>query len=96
MRQRYIVTYDIADPHRLRRTFKVLKGYGEHLQFLVFRCDLTAMRLAQMKAAVNSVIHAHEDQVLIIDVGPSEGRGAEVVESLGRAYQDEARKPNVV
>jgi CRISPR-associated protein Cas2 len=96
MRQRYIVTYDIADQKRLRRVFKLLKGYGEHLQFSVFRCDLTNMALAKMKAELNEAIHALEDQVLIIDVGPTEGRGEVVFESLGKAYVDEGRKPNVV
>lgn len=96
MRQRYIVTYDIADPRRLRKVFKLMKGYGEHLQFSVFRCDLSKMTLATMKAALNVAIHAQEDQVLIIDVGPTEGRGAEVFESLGKAYVDEAGKPNVI
>ncbi len=96
MRQRYIVTYDIADPSRLRKVFKLLKGYGEHLQFSVFRCDLAAMRLAQMKDELRQIIHAVKDQVLIVDVGPTEGRGAEVFESLGKAYVDEGRKPNVV
>jgi len=96
MRQRYIVTYDIADPARLRKVFKIMKGYGEHLQFSVFRCDLTSMMLVKMKAELNEAIHAQEDQVLIIDVGPTEGRGEEVFESLGKAYVDEGRKPNVV
>jgi CRISPR-associated protein Cas2 len=96
MRQRYIVTYDIADQKRLRKVFKLLKGYGEHLQFSVFRCDLTNMALAKMKAELNEAIHALEDQVLIIDVGPTEGRGEVVFESLGKAYVDEGRKPNVV
>lgn len=96
MRQRYIVTYDICDPARLRKVFRLLKGYGEHLQLSVFRCDLSRVSLAQMKADVNEVIHAKEDQVLIIDVGPTEGRGEEVFESLGKAYVDEGRKPNVV
>ncbi|MHB8876009.1 MAG: CRISPR-associated endonuclease Cas2 [Myxococcaceae bacterium] len=96
MRQRYIVTYDISNPRRLRKVFKVLKGYGEHLQFSVFRCDLAKMALATMKAELNEVIHAEEDQVLIIDVGPTEGRGEEVFESLGRAYVEEGDKPNVV
>jgi len=96
MRQRYIVTYDIADPRRLRKVFKLLKGWGEHLQFSVFRCDLTAMMLAQMKGQLSEVIHAEKDQVLIIDVGPAEGRGAEVVESLGKVYVDVGRTPNVV
>jgi len=96
MRQRYIVTYDIADPARLRKVFKLLKGYGEHLQLSVFRCDLTRLSLARMKAELTDVIHAQEDQVLIVDVGPTEGRGEEVFESLGKAYVDEGRKPNVV
>lgn len=96
MRQRYIVTYDIADPGRLRRVFKLLKGYGEHLQLSVFRCDLTRMVLAEMKGELSEIIDSEKDQVLLIDVGPTEGRGEEVVESLGRAYVDEGRKPNVV
>ena len=96
MRQRYIVTYDISAPDRLRKVFKIMKGYGEHLQFSVFRCDLTNMARAKMKAELNEAIHALEDQVLIIDVGPTEGRGEVVFESLGKAYVDEGRKPNVV
>jgi CRISPR-associated protein Cas2 len=96
MRQRYIVTYDIADPARLRKVFKALKGYGEHLQLSVFRCDLNKVTLARMKAELNELIHAQDDQVLIIDVGPTEGRGEEVFESLGKAYVDDGRKPNVV
>jgi CRISPR-associated protein Cas2 len=96
MRQRYIVTYDIANPTRLRKVFRLLKGYGQHLQLSVFRCDLTKMTLAKMKAELNEVIHAQEDQVLIIDVGPTEGRGEEVFESIGKAYVDDGRKPNVV
>jgi CRISPR-associated protein Cas2 len=96
MRQRYIVSYDIADPVRLRKVFKVMKGYGEHLQLSVFRCDLSELSLARMKADLLDVIDAQKDQVLIVDVGPTEGRGAEVFESLGKAYVDEGRKPNVV
>lgn len=96
MRQRYIVTYDISDSKRLRLVFKIMKGYGEHLQFSVFRCDLSKMSLISMKVDLNAVIHSQEDQVLIIDVGPTEGRGAEVFESLGRAYVDHGQKPNVV
>lgn len=96
MRQRYIVTYDVADPARLRKVFKLLKGYGDHLQLSVFRCDLSRLSLARLKAELTEVIDSQKDQVLIIDVGPSEGRGEEVFESLGKAYVDEGRKPNVV
>lgn len=85
MRQRYLVTYDIADPKRLRKVFRLMKGHGQHLQLSVFRCDLTRLALARLKADLIEIIQAREDQVLIVDVGPTEGRGAEVFEALGRA-----------
>jgi CRISPR-associated protein Cas2 len=84
LKQRYIVTYDISDPKRLRQVFKTLKGFGRHLQFSVFSCDLAAMALVQLKIALSSVIDMHEDQVLIIDIGPAEGRAAEAIASLGK------------
>ena len=31
MRQTYIVTYDISHPKRLRKVYKLMKGYGEHV-----------------------------------------------------------------
>ena len=82
--QRYLVTYDICDPRRLRAVFHVMKGFGEHLQYSVFQCDLTAMRLVELRMRLHQEINAREDQVLIIDLGPSEGRGREVIEALGR------------
>ena len=46
----YIVAYDIAEPKRWRRVFKVMKGYGYWLQLSVFQCRLTARRRAEMTA----------------------------------------------
>lgn len=33
MRRCYLVCYDIRDPKRLRRTHKLMKAYGEPLQY---------------------------------------------------------------
>lgn len=96
MQQRYLVTYDVSNPKRLRKVFKILKGFGDHLQLSVFRCDLSRMQLAEMKMALLAVIEAEQDQILIIDVGPTQGRGAEVFESLGRAYVEREQGPAVV
>ena len=96
MRQRYLVTYDICDPKRLRRVFKVMKGFGDHLQLSVFRCDLDRMRLAQLKMALLAEIDSKEDQILLIDVGPADGRGAEAFESLGRACRAPQRGAVIV
>lgn len=96
MRQRYVVTYDIADPRRLRRVFKLLKGFGTHLQLSVFACDLTELTLVQLKASLSSAIHATDDAVLFIDIGPSEGRGMESFECIGRATAPPPRGPRIV
>ena len=84
MRQRYIVTYDICDPRRLRTVFRIMKGHGLHLQYSVFRCDLTEMALAGLKIELRNAIDHNEDKILFVDVGPSEGRGQDVFETLGR------------
>lgn len=84
MRQRYVVTYDIGDDRRLRKVFKLMKGYGVHLQYSVFRCDLTASMLVQLRSELRGLIHFEEDRILFVDVGPSDGRGLHVFEALGR------------
>jgi CRISPR-associated protein Cas2 len=87
MLQAYIVTYDICDPKRLRKVFKTLQGYGEHLQLSVFRCELDPMRLVRLRQKLSEAIHHTQDQVLIVDMGPADGRGRGAVESIGIAYE---------
>jgi CRISPR-associated protein Cas2 len=94
MRKLVIVTYDISDPKRLRKVFKAMKGFGQHLQLSVFRCDLTDMERFEMIGVVQSIIHHGEDQVLLIELGPSEGR-AHSVESIGRPVLRERREPRI-
>jgi CRISPR-associated protein Cas2 len=96
VRQRYLVTYDVADPKRLRRVFKVLKGYGTHLQLSVFSCDLTEMTLVMMRAALAEVIDHSEDAVLLVDIGPSDGRGSTSFECIGKATRPPDKGPRII
>lgn len=96
MQQTYIVTYDICDAKRLRKTFRLLRGYGDHLQFSVFRCDLDARHLVELRGRLGEVIHHREDQVLFIDIGPADGRGAISIAALGRAYEPAVSGPLIV
>lgn len=96
MRQRFLVTYDVCDPKRLRKVFKVMKGYGTHLQLSVFSCDLTEMTQVMMRSALSEVINHQEDSVLIIDVGPSDGRGSTSFECLGRATKPPQKEPKII
>jgi len=86
MRSRYIVSYDICDKKRLRRTYRAMRGFGDHLQYSVFRCDLSDVERVELIGVLKEIINHDEDQVLIIDIGPAEGRGENCVESLGRPY----------
>ena len=50
MRNVYLVTYDIRDDRRLRAVFKVMSGFGQHVQYSVFRCELSPANRARPAA----------------------------------------------
>ena len=86
MRNSFIVCYDICDPKRLRQVFKIMRGWGDHLQYSVFECQLTKMDAARLRAQLSGVIHHTEDQVLFVNLGPAEGRGDRVISAIGKPY----------
>ena len=86
MRKSYLVCYDICDPKRLRKVFQTMRGYGDHLQYSVFECQLGRLELIELKVALTSLIHHDEDQVLFVDLGPASGRGDRVITALGKPY----------
>lgn len=79
----YIVSYDIRDQKRLYRVHRTMKGFGEPVHYSVFRCDLTPKGRVQMVAALTDIINSEEDRVMIIDLGPSDGRVEERIEFMG-------------
>ena len=70
MRNIYVVCYDISNDRRLRRVYKIMRGFGQHIQFSGFRCELSARERIEMIAALSPVINHDEDQVLLVDIGP--------------------------
>lgn len=86
-RRRYIITYDISDPRRLRGVARTLEGYGVRLQFSVFECLLDPMRLSKAKTALAEIIDSSEDQVLFMSLGPETTEVGLSMESLGRPYR---------
>jgi len=96
MRARYLVSYDICDAQRLRAVYKAMRGFGDHIQYSVFRCDLSERELVVMRATLEPLIHHGEDQILIVDLGPVDGRGADCFAAIGRAYTCPQRHAVVV
>lgn len=70
----YIVAYDIADPRRWRRVYKLLHGYGEWVQLSLFQCRLDPARRQRLEAELALLIKPRQDRVLIARVGPGAGR----------------------
>jgi CRISPR-associated protein Cas2 len=95
VRRLYIVSYDISHPKRLRKVFKILKGFGDHLQLSVFRCDLDDGQRIRLEATLRDIVEPAEDQVIFIDLGQTDGR-RHVITSVGRPVLElEVRGPKV-
>ena len=60
----YLVCYDIRDAKRWRRCFRLLKGYGEGLQYSVFRCRLSKRQLERLRWELEKEL-APEDSLMI-------------------------------
>jgi CRISPR-associated protein Cas2 len=81
-----LITYDIADPKRLREVFETCKAFGAHLQYSVFLAHLTERGLAELTAALDSCIHHREDRVLIVRLGPDGPDLRRRFRTLGRQF----------
>ena len=82
-RKRYLLAYDIREPKRLRRVHKVVKAWGDPLQYSVFVCDLTGGELFVMKEDLIGEMNLREDSVGIFDLGAPSGRGLQCIEFIG-------------
>lgn len=91
----YVVCYDIRDPRRWRQVFRKMCGYGEWLQLSVFQCRLTKMRLAELVASLDALIHHGSDHVLILDLGRADTVSPKLI-SLGQAVRPLPRGPVIV
>jgi CRISPR-associated protein Cas2 len=96
MQHRYIVTYDITEDSRRTAVYKALRGFGDHLQYSVFRCDLNDRRRIELTGVLHELVDHTTDQVLIIDLGPVDGRAATCVSSIGRSYRNPERSAVIV
>jgi CRISPR-associated protein Cas2 len=83
MKTVYLVSYDVADPKRLRLVYRKLCGFGAPLQYSVFRCELSALQLQTLKEALWNILNFAEDRVMVVNLGPAGARGDDCVEFWG-------------
>lgn len=65
----HLVTYDVRDPKRLRRVAALLEGYGERVQYSVFRCRLDDLTLERLHWELGDLMET-EDDLLVIPLCP--------------------------
>jgi CRISPR-associated protein Cas2 len=96
MKIRYLVCYDIANPKRLQKVHKKMKGYGEAMQYSVFCCDLTNSEKTILWGELHTIINHREDQIMFVNLGNSMSQRAENLETLGRAISTRQQRLAVI
>jgi CRISPR-associated protein Cas2 len=92
----YVVSYDIMDPKRLHKVHKTMKGFGDPVHYSVFRCLLSEMGKAELIAALAELIKHDEDRIMIVDLGPLDGRAGDRIEFMGVHPSEMERRTVVV
>src|SRR5690349_6614069 len=61
----FLVCYDVRNAKRLRKAAKLLEGYGERMQYSVFRCWMSVARMQRLRWEMTELL-TPEDDVLVI------------------------------
>jgi CRISPR-associated protein Cas2 len=65
-----LVCYDIRDPARWRKVYKIVRGRGTRVQYSVFRCRLDQREVESMRWELAKVMDS-TDSLLIVDLCPT-------------------------
>jgi CRISPR-associated protein Cas2 len=84
------------DQKRLNRVHKTMKGFGDPIHYSVFRCNLTPKGKVELIASLTELIKHDEDRVMIVDLGPLEGKVEERIEFMGIHPAETERKAIIV
>ena len=62
--ERYVVAYDIADTKRRNRVHKLLKEWGERVNYSVFECEIKKGDLPVLRKEILKLINRKKDVVI--------------------------------
>jgi len=92
MRRFYLISYDIPDDRRRARVFKLMRGWGERVQYSVFCCQLNPRERLELIEALKTRMNDSEDQTLIVEAGTVEGkRPIPDIAYVGKVWRPEQR-----
>lgn len=58
-----IISYDIKEDKRRTKIHKILKSYGEWVQYSIFECDLTQTQYAKLRDRLSKIIDRDTDNI---------------------------------
>lgn len=87
----YLITYDISNDKRRNKVFERLLDCGDHVQYSVFVCELSRRELVELRSELEEVIHAGEDQILLLRLGPELASLEAALECMGTPYNPMCR-----
>lgn len=79
----HLVCYDIRDPKRWAKAYKILKGCGDHLQLSIFRVEMTKIQLESLRWKMGKILK-EEDSLMIARLCP--GCAQRVIDSRGEDF----------
>ncbi|NJN19113.1 MAG: CRISPR-associated endonuclease Cas2 [Oscillochloris sp.] len=82
-----VVSYDIIDDKRRTKVLKHLRGYGTHVQYSVFECDLERAQIERLKLELRDLIDLNADSVRVYMLDVAAVRRIAVL-GLGRVTVD--------
>ena len=96
----YLVLYDVSQPRRWRRVYRLLTRHGAWTQLSAFFCRLTPARRDVLARDLAAALDPATDRLLIADLGDAEraaarltalkGAGAARGAATGRRVSDDA------
>lgn len=59
----FVISYDIADPKRLRKVAKTMEDFGARVQYSVFECHIDPADVDRLTRRLRTIIKMQEDSV---------------------------------
>lgn len=61
----YLICYDIRCPKRWRKAYNLISGYGDRLQYSIFRCWLSPRTREKMRWELEQILTKDDNLILI-------------------------------
>lgn len=65
MKHWFLISYDVRDEKRLRKCAQTLEGYGQRIQFSVFRCYLSERTLQRLRWELSTILNLEDDLLVV-------------------------------